>query len=188
MKNKVVIFGCGGHARSAADIYLLNNIGAELIFVDEMAKDGEQIFGFPTLKDYKLTDEDVFVAIGDNYRREKFCNKQKQLCSIISKNAYIGKHVEIGKGVLIAHHSHIGTGSKIGDNVIVNTSASIDHDCFIGANSHIAPNATLCGKVVIGKNVVRCAGTIIINNISICDNFCVITNFNTIAYDNAGSD
>lgn len=170
MNDRLVIIGCGGHARSVADIYLLNNPNDDIIFVDENAKEGEKILGFPVLKEYNITTEKVFIAVGDNKKRAEMFKKYKNLCSIISKNAYIGHEVKIGTGVLIAHNTHIGVGSEIFDNTIINSSVSIDHDCIIGENSHIAPNSTLCGRVKIGKNAFIGAGSTVIDNINISDN------------------
>lgn len=170
MRNKMIIFGCGGHARSVADVCLLNNPDTKIVFVDDNAQPDEKILNFPVVKSYDISDEEVFVAIGDNQKRTEFSKNLSNLCSIISKNSYIGKEVEIGKGVFVAHNAHIGVGSKIGNNVIINTSASVDHDCIIGDNSFIAPNSTLCGRVIIGKNVFIGAGSTIIDNIIICDN------------------
>lgn len=182
MKDKLIIIGCGGHARSAADIYLFNNPTAEIIFVDKNAKEGEKILGFPVLKNYTIKEENVFIAIGDNKKRLEIFKQYRNTCSIVSKNAYIGRGVEIGNGVLIAHNAHIGVGSKIFDNTIINSSASIDHDCIISENSHIAPNSTICGNVNIGKNVFVGAGCTIIDKINICDN--TIIGAGTVIYKN----
>jgi len=182
MKDSLVIIGCGGHARSAADVYLLNNPNSDIIFIDENAKDGEQILGFPVFKNYNITSESVFIAIGDNKKRAELTKKYSNLCSIISKTAYIGREVKIGNGVLIAHNTHIGVGTKICDNTIINSSASIDHDCVIGANSHIAPNSTICGRVTIGKNVFIGAGSTIIDKLFICDD--TIIGAGSIIYQN----
>lgn len=170
MKDKIIIFGCGGHARSVADVLLLNNHLVDIVFVDDNAKIGETILNFPVVKSYTPKDEKVFVAIGDNQKRAELSKSLPNLFSIVSKNAYIGREVEIGKGVFVAHNAHIGAGSKICDNVIINTSASVDHECIIGENSHIAPNSTICGKVTIGKNVFTGAGSTIIDKLTICDN------------------
>lgn len=183
MKDKLVIIGCGGHARSVADIYLFNNQNAEIIFVDENAQNGEKILGFPVLKDYNITAEKVFIAVGDNNKRAELAKKHSNLCSIISKTAYIGREVEIGNGVLVAHNAHIGTGTKICNNAIINTSVSIDHECIIGENSHIAPNSTICGRVRIGKNVFVGAGSTIIDKLTVCDN--TIIGAGSIIYKNA---
>lgn len=169
MNKKLVIYGCGGHAISIADVALFNQPDLDIVFVDNNAKDNEKKLNFPVIKEYVITNEKTIIGIGDNKKREEYSKKAKNLCALISKTAYVSKHTEIGQGVFIAHHAHVGIGSKIGDNVIINTSASVDHDCQIGANSHIAPNSTLCGKVKIGKNVFIGAGSTIIDNISICD-------------------
>lgn len=170
MKNKLVMIGCGGHARSVLDVYLFNNPQAEVVFVDPLAREGEKILNFPVLKDHKITDEAVFVAIGDNLKRAKECKKYKNLCSIISKNAHIGNNVKIGNGVFVAHNVHVGIESKIGDGSIINTSSSVDHEVTIGENCHIAPNTTICGRCEIGNNVFLGAGATVIDKIKICDN------------------
>lgn len=170
MQNKLIIIGCGGHSRSVADVYLQNNPNDELVFVDSNAKQTEKIFGFPVVSEYDIKNEKVFVAIGDNQKRAVESKKYANLCSIIAKNAYVGRGTEIGKGVFIANNAHIGAGSTIADNTIINTSASIDHEVFIGANCHIAPNVSICGRTEIGSNVFVGAGANIIDGIKICDN------------------
>lgn len=169
MKNKLVIIGCGGHARSVADVYLLNNPKAEIVFFHEDAKENEFILGFPALNKYKIDEEQVFIAIGDNIKRKNEAIKYKELQSIISKNAYIGRNVSFDKGVFIANMAHVGVNSKLGSNTIINTATVIDHDVIIGENCHIAPNSTICGRVKIGNNVLVGAGSVIIDKINICD-------------------
>ena len=173
MKNKLVIIGCGGHARSVADVYLFNNPDAEIVFVEENAKDGEEILGFPALKSYDIKNEKVFIAIGDNKARESELKKHKTTETIVSKKACIGKDVELGNGVFIAHEAHVGVGSKIGEGTIINSSALVDHEVLIGKNCHIAPNSTICGRCTIGKNTFVGAGATIIDKLTISDNVTV---------------
>lgn len=170
MENKLVIVGCGGHARSVADVYLLNNPNAEIVFVDENAKDGEKILGFFVLKTYEIKDEKVFVAIGDNEKRADELKKYSNAETIVSKTAQIGKEVILDKGVFVAHQAHIGVGSKIGEGTIINSSALVDHEVQIGKNCHIAPNTTICGRCSIGDNVFFGAGATVIDKIKITDN------------------
>lgn len=169
MKNKLVIIGCGGHARSVADVYLFNNPDAEIIFVDDSARDEEIILGCPVVKDYSFNGENVFVAIGECQKRAKEISKYSYIEKIISSNAYLGKDVEFAQGVFVAHKAHIGVGSKIGEGTIINTSASIDHEVEIGKYCHIAPSSTICGRSKIGDIVFVGAGATIIDKISICD-------------------
>ncbi len=171
MKERLVILGCGGHARAVLDVILYNNQYKDIIFADKNARENETILGYPVYKQYKITGEKVFVAIGDNCKRRTLCEKYySNLISVVSKTAYIGKNVNIGKGVFVAHSSHIGILSDIDDFCVINTSASIDHECKIGKGSFIGPNSTICGKVTVKENVFIGAGTTIIDNISIIDN------------------
>ena len=49
MQNKWVIIGCGGHARSIADVILDNDQYADIVFLDKNAKNNEKLFGFPII-------------------------------------------------------------------------------------------------------------------------------------------
>lgn len=168
MKNRIVIIGCGGHAKSILDVILFNDNNADIIFVDKNAGENETILGFPVLNDYNITDEKVIVGIGDNKKRRELSEKYyDNLTTIISKNAYIGHAVKIGKGVFIAHHVHVGILTIVDDFCIVNTSASVDHECHLCTCSFIGPNATLCGKVKVNENCFIGAGATIVPNITI---------------------
>ena len=50
MENKICIIGCGGHARSVADVILNNDPSVQLIFADGNAHNGETIFGYPVVQ------------------------------------------------------------------------------------------------------------------------------------------
>ena len=52
--NSCIILGCGGHARSVADIALHNGF-TDLIFVDDKANKEEFIFDFPVTVSYPFT-------------------------------------------------------------------------------------------------------------------------------------
>ena len=172
MKNKLVIIGCGGHARSVADVYLSNIPDAELLFIDEEAKKNETIFNFPILREYNFSNEKFFFGIGNNEKRAlkiQYYTHCNNLETIVSKNSYLGKNSFLEKGVFVAHNAHIGPESRIGYNSIVNTSASLDHEVMIGNNCHIAPNSTICGRVQISNNVFIGAGVVIIDKVKICE-------------------
>ena len=64
------LLGCGGHARSIADVILANDSEANIIFVDNAARDGEIILGFPVVRDAPTEARAFVPAIGDNEQRE----------------------------------------------------------------------------------------------------------------------
>lgn len=174
MQNRWVIVGCGGHARSIADVILYNDQNANITFLDENAKPNEKILGFPVVSDFSITDEKVIIGVGDNKIREKLSQKYySNLFSVISNRAYIGRDVKIGKGVFVAHNAYIGVLSTIDDFSIINTGAIVEHECNIARSCFVGPNATLCGKVRIMDRSFIGAGANIKDNVSICSDIVV---------------
>lgn len=173
---RIVIFGCGGHARSIANV--INELvrEEEIIFVDKNARNGELIYSWRVEQTYNLNSNDVFiVAIGNNDNRKQLyqilIKQQVGSCiSVISIYANIGFDVQIGQGTFIAQNVYIGPQVEIGNNTIINTGSVVEHETIIGNHTHIAPHATICGRTKIGNNVFCGAGSTVIDRIKICDN------------------
>ena len=169
-KNNYVIFGCGGHARSVADVILSNNKDSQIVFLDKNAKDGELIYNFPVLKDVE-NKQNIIIALGDNLKRkELFDHYKDDIVSIISNDSYIGFEAKIGNGTFIAHNAHLGPSVEMGKCCIINTHSVLDHEVKVGDFTHISVNATVCGKCKIGSNVFIGAGSTVKDGITICDN------------------
>lgn len=178
---RIAIIGCGGHARSVADVLMDNDPDTNLVFFDSAAKRDELIFGrfhvFP-IEGFKLDELDAFfVAVGDNRERAKFLEETKEhrdkLINVISRSAYLGFSNCLGIGTLIARNAHVGPESHIGDGCIINTSAVIEHEVRIGDLSHVSVNATVCGRCRIGNNVLIGAGATVKDSVSICNDVIV---------------
>ncbi len=168
-KNALIILGCGGHARSVADVALANGI-EELIFVDDNARPQEKIWEFNVLKNLPSITAPIIIALGDNQQRADRFAQQKNVTSLIALSAHIGKNARIEPGVFVANGAHIGPNAQIGANTIINTHAVIEHDCTIGKHCHISVNATVAGKCDIGDFVMLGAGATVIDGIKICSN------------------
>lgn len=172
----MVIFGCGGHARSIVNVLYECNENMDLLLVDEQAQNSEVIWGHKVERIYSLKSEDDYIiAVGDNKKRkELFINLNKQgkgnCVSVISVNSHIGIEAKIGKGIFIATNSYIGPQAIIGDNSIINTGSIIEHEAVIGSHTHIAPHVTICGRTQIGDNVFCGAGSTVIDKITVCNN------------------
>lgn len=167
---KIVIFGCGGHSRSVTDVLLSSNPGVSLVFVDDNAHDGEQLYGFDIYRQYVLGGEPVFLAIGDNEARKKKLDVigDRHLFSIISGRAHLGHHSTIHKGCFVGNFCHIGPEAVIGMNTILNTASVLEHEVKIGAHCHIGPNATISGRCSIGDLVFVGVGATVRDKVSIC--------------------
>lgn len=172
---KIILFGCGGHARSIVNTLREINGGIEILLVDENAGCDETILGCRTEQEYKLKGNDRYIiAIGNNAKRRELYNRLADnhagcCISIVSVYARLGIGLKIGKGTFIASSTYIGPEVEIGNNTIINTGSVIEHETKIGDNAHIAPHATICGRVRIGNNVFCGAGSIVVDNVNICD-------------------
>jgi len=167
MPKLIYLLGCGGHARSVADVLQNNDPEVELIFIDQNARDNEIIMGYKVLKNLPVDAHNLHVASGDSKIRERdFSNR---CITIISKDAYVSNTATILDGVFIGHFAYIGPEAKIGDGCILNTRSIIEHEVHVGSFCHISVNSTLCGRVVIGSHVFVGANTVIKDKICICD-------------------
>jgi len=165
----LIIVGCGGHARSIADVALFNGY-EKLIFVDENARDNEVILDFNVINNFALLEEpnQFILGIGDNTKRSISFSTYHSEIQLISKDAYVGLQSSISHGVFVGHNAYIGPLTCIGENTIINTHAIVEHECIIGKHSHISINSTIAGRCKIGDNVFVGAGAIIKDGIEIC--------------------
>ncbi len=166
----LVLIGCGGHARSAADIYLANEPTARLAFVDIAARPGEILFGWPVLRELPETNA-VFIAVGDNVQRKAWFEKfagTKRIENILSTTAHYGRESKLGIGCMVGNFCHVGPQAVIGDNVIINNGAIVEHETVIGAHSHVGPNAVVAGRCRIGELVFVGAGACVRDGVEVC--------------------
>ena len=185
-ENEIDIIGCGGHARSVADVLLDMEPDCKITFWDDNAKLNEKIylhdrkFDVFNYKDLKNSDK-IFVAIGDNRIRNKISNERRiESKNIISQHAYVSRSAMMSTGNFIGNGAYVGPQVKIGNGNIINTHAVVEHESVIGDFCHISVNSTVCGRCKIGSNVFIGAGATVIDKITICNNVivganCVVT-------------
>ncbi len=171
----LLLLGCGGHARSVADIALDLGI-PDLLFVDANARDGEVIAGFRAVREWPTTIGGgwaAFPAVGSASGRKAVVETIRQrgarLATLVSRRAYVGHAATVGEGTLVAHGAHVGPFVRIGVGAIINTGALIDHESVVGDYTHIAVNATIAGRCRIGARALVGAGAVLIDDVSIAD-------------------
>ena len=169
-KNDLVVYGCGGHARAVVDIYLSTYQDARIIFIDEEAKKDEEIFGFSVVTHFECSDEELFLAIGDNESRFKKARTINpiRLATIVSQRAYLGTDIFLDRGVFVGNYCHMACSTRIGLNTIINTGAIVEHETEIGCYCHIGPGAVIAGRVQLGDQVFVGAGSTIVDKVSVC--------------------
>ena len=170
----LIIYGCGGHARSVAAAV---KDAWNIIFVDPGARPGEKIVGFDVLPDPGMIShpENCFfhVGIGDGEKRKEFFDILKsrkfRFPVLCAASALIGPETGIGEGTFIGEGVYIGPHVSIGKNNIINTRAMVEHDAVVGDHSHISINAAVAGYSRVGNSVMLGAAAAVIDHISICD-------------------
>jgi UDP-N-acetylbacillosamine N-acetyltransferase len=168
----LALLGCGGHARSVADVALTAGFET-LLFVDENAKPGERILGFPVqcLMPAPSDGWEYMPCAGDNGRRltqiRELAAANLPLATVISPCATIGAGATVDSGCFVGHHAHIGPLASIGAGCIINTGAIVEHECVIGECSHVAVRACIAGRSKLGDRVFLGAGSVVIDSISV---------------------
>ncbi len=79
----------------------------------------------------------------------------------ISKNAFIGNNVSLGKDVSVYATAYISDGVSIGDRVALHPSVYVGNNVSIGDDTEIYPNVTIKENIKIGRNVLIHPGTVI---------------------------
>jgi sugar O-acyltransferase (sialic acid O-acetyltransferase NeuD family) len=172
MNKTLVIYGCGGHGRSAAS--LAERTGySNIVFVDEAAAKDELIMGYPVLKadgDH-LLGEDCLVAFGDNQKRlrhsRELAGAGRRLVSLVATRAVVSRHAVVDSGCFIGELAYVGPLATIGTATIVNTGAIVEHDCVIGSGCHISVGVTIAGSCRLADGVTLWPGAVLRNGVSI---------------------
>jgi len=181
MKKNLIIVGAGGHGQVVAEIADLMSLWYSILFLDDDLEKSKEtkvsvIGTISEAFDFKET-HDFFVAIGNNFTREKISNKLIELgCNIVTiihPQSIIGKDVQIGAGTVVMPGSVINNSSKIGLGCIINTSSSIDHENIIDDYVHISPGVRCGGNVTVGKRTWLGIGSVVVNNVRITSD-CII--------------
>jgi sugar O-acyltransferase (sialic acid O-acetyltransferase NeuD family) len=170
-KEKLVVFGAGGHAKVVIDIVeQQGDYEIAGLLDDDASHRGKRFFGYPVLgtraelpalRSPQL--RHAIVTIGDNAIRAAVAAHLDALgwrfASAIHPRASIGRGVEIGPGSVVMAGCAINADAHLGAHVIVNTGATVDHDCRIEDAVHIAPGCHLCGGVSVGRGSLIGAGS-----------------------------
>ncbi len=184
---KIIIIGCGGHARSVIDSIESANEYEIAGFVDIIKSDKTCYRNYKVIgtdDDYKdLFDSGIRYAcmgigyLGKNSLRENLHNKLVSIGFdfpvIVDKTAAIASDAVIGEGSFIGKNSVVNSKAHIGKMTIINSGSIIEHDCVIDDYTHIAIGAALCGEAHIGRSCMIGSNATILQTLSITDNVIV---------------
>ena len=184
--DKILLIGAGGHARSCIDVLEEENQFEIAGLIEKGESISNESLGYPVigtdddLKVLRQQYKNALITVGQIKSpkiRIKLYHLLKELDFtlpvIVSSQAYVSKHAQIGEGSIIMHGVIINANTKIGNNCIINNRALIEHDAVIGDHCHIATGAIINGEVSVGNETFIGSGAVIRQAISIGKN-CVI--------------
>lgn len=196
---KIIILGCGGHAKSVIDVIEAAGKFEICGFVDHSQEEfeyrGYKIIGCDD--DLKVLYDDgihhAFIGIGflgqGNVRNRLYGQLKGigyNLPSVIDPTAVMASDVTVGEGTFIGKRAIVNANSVIGQMVIINTGAIIEHDCHVGDYSHISVSSVVCGAVHIGENVFLGANATVFQEMCIGNN--AVIGAGSIVYRNVEAD
>jgi sugar O-acyltransferase (sialic acid O-acetyltransferase NeuD family) len=184
--DEIILIGAGGHARSCIDVIEQSGQFKIAGLVEKGKLNNKENLGYPIIG----TDDDLqnlrqkyshsLITVGQ-IKSPKIRIKLYQLLKeldftlpvIVSSQAYVSKHAQIGEGTIIMHGVIINANAKIGNNCIINNRALIEHDAVIGNHCHIATGAIINGEVSVGNETFIGSGAVTKQCISIGNN-CIV--------------
>ena len=183
---KIIIFGCGGHAKIVLDCIKLGKNYTPIGFIDNQnynLKLSKRIKYLGTIKNFNkiIKGHDLkqlfgVVAIGSNFMRRKIVNEVNKLnkkfkwTNVIHPSIVISNSAKIGLGNMILAGSIICSDTVIKDHVSINTGTYIDHDNIFSDFSSTGPAVATGGNVNLGKLSFLGIGTTVRHNITIGEN------------------
>ena len=180
MKEKIIIIGSGGHAKSVIDVIESTNSWEIVGLIGLQSDLNKKVLGYEVvgtddeLKSFRKICKNCFIAIGQIKSSDKRFNIAEklskldfQLPNIISSSAIISKHAKIQYGTFIGHGAIINANVIIGKNCIINSKTLLEHDTEIGDFCHISTGTLINGGVKIGNHSFIGSGTIIREGIKI---------------------
>jgi sugar O-acyltransferase (sialic acid O-acetyltransferase NeuD family) len=179
-KDKLIIWGTGGHALVVAEIVQHQGTHEIVGFVDDVRPDRREFLGVRVIRErHRLSGvlregvKEIIVAIGDCSARMQLAAEAEKmgfcLHTAIHPRAVVSPTATIGVGTVIAAGAVVCASAVLGKNVIVNTCASVDHECVIRDGAHICPGVHLAGQVVVGRGTWVGIGAAVIDGIRIGD-------------------
>ncbi|EEE39319.1 acetyltransferase [Prochlorococcus marinus] len=173
MKKNLLILGYGDHSKVITEIakqigyesfkYIDTNLEDNLILKNKFVNNSLPN-GFSG---------DFFIAIGDNYSREKIyklfkkTNPLSNLVSLIHPKAYISASAQIDDGVCILPMSVVNSNCEICKGALINVNCVIDHNSVIGSFASMSPNSCVGGNVKVGNRTALLISSTVSSGINI---------------------
>ena len=161
---KLLLIGCGGHARSIID--LIESTAKWQIhgLVGMPEQVGSRVLGYPVigcdddLRELREECSSAVLAIGqlpNSVQRQRLAAELEHLGFnspiLISPHAVVSPHALLGMGTTVGHGVIVNAGVVVGSHCILNSRALLEHDVQIGNHCHISTGVLVNGGVTVGS-------------------------------------
>lgn len=178
---KIILLGCGGHAKSVIDTIEQNGQFEIAGLVDKDCAESYEYRGYQIIgadedleKIYEEGIRYAFVSVGymgkGEIRNRLYHTLKKigyEVPSIIDNTAVIASDAVIGEGTYIGKKAVVNADAHIGKMCIINTAAVVEHECSVGDYSHVSVGSILCGAVRVKEACFIGAGATVIQGVEI---------------------
>ena len=179
-KNKLILIGAGGQARSCIDVIeqegkyeiaglvgLSQEVGSkqfgyEVLTTDSGLGELAKRFPFALVVLGQIHSPDLRIRLYEESIAAGFI-----LPSIIAPSAYVSPHAKIGAGTIVMQGAILNTGVVVGDNCIINSRALLEHDSRVSDHCHISTGANINGDTFIGTGSFIGSGAVIKEGVSV---------------------
>lgn len=170
----IYVFGSGGLALCVVDAFLSQ--GEKNVTVVTQAHEQQMDIPCLSILESKLKMADVkqsFVAVGDNFNRQKLtqkllaANSQMQFVNAIHHSVVLGTGARLGNGIYIGACTSVGPQVAIGSHSIINAGVTIEHNSTLGEYLNIGTGSSIAGTVQIGDRSILGVNTAVLHNISV---------------------
>jgi len=164
MREKIILFGGGGHCRSCIDVIERADCYEIAGIIDIKEKLGTSVLGYPIMgseselpelvkehKNFLITIGQIKSPIVRIEKFEKVLQLGGKFPFVVSPGAYVSRHAEIGEGTIVMHGVIINANARVGCNCIINTGAVIEHDAIVEDHCHISTKATINGGTIVRR-------------------------------------
>jgi sugar O-acyltransferase (sialic acid O-acetyltransferase NeuD family) len=178
--SRIVIVGCGDHARVVHDILVAQGL-LVVGCVTSAAPEGDPApasdmrclgdLEQPAAWLSQAMPESFVVAIGRNDARAAAFGHAQELgltpVAAVHPTAIRLTGAVVRPGAQICAGAILGVDAVVEQNAIVNTGATVDHDNRIGAHASVAPGAHLAGHVIVGTGAFVGIGAVILDGVRV---------------------
>jgi sugar O-acyltransferase (sialic acid O-acetyltransferase NeuD family) len=180
VRERIVIWGAGGHARVVATIARQTGTYEVAGFLDDIspARHGQTFCGACVLGGADQLDSlaadgvpAVALAFGDSPARLRCAEVVRarglRLVTLVHPIAVVAPDVRVGEGTIINAGVIIDPAVTIGSCAIIGAAATIAHDCMLADGVRVSSGTNLGGGVTLGRCVMIGTGSVVRSHVRI---------------------